>query len=136
MQQLSQQVFPCDEILLYNCFIPSESIAGILRSSWYSRLAVFFWLAYTPCDVEATNSVLSVLSIRCLTRTPLFLKVLFSFHTFGIVVPTILAMSSSVYCPSEINSCMRSFLLGLLLGNRIAMVSKYSDGNKPSYLTL
>src|ERR1700739_1382918 len=117
-------------ILVYNFFIPSESIWGILRSSWYSRLVVFFGVAYRPCAAEATNRVLSLRSTRCLTKTPLFLNVLFSFHTFGIVVPTILAMSSSLYRPSETKSCIRSFLVGLLLGKLavIIVVSRYGNG--------
>jgi hypothetical protein len=77
--------FPCDDTSIY-FFIPSESIGGILRSSWYSRVAAFLRVAYTPCSAEVTNTVLSLRSTQCLTRTPLFLKVLFSFHTFEIVV--------------------------------------------------
>src|SRR5215469_13854891 len=106
-------------ILVYNFFIPSGSIGGILRSSWYSRLAAFLWLEYIPC-AEATNRVLSLRSTR-LTRTPLLLKILFSFHTFGIVVPTSPAISPSEYWPSEINSCMCSFLLGRLLLGKLAV---------------
>ena len=65
-----------------------------------------------------------VLDITCVsrrTRRPAIFDLLFSFHTYASVVPTILAMSLVEYLPSESSLNIIFFLLVESSGN--AMVS-------------